>query len=458
MSRSTSFIPGLLVAVIAVKLAFFWWGGVQPFQGADSHSYYSLTTNLTHGGGLRYIDNGAPDMVLHSFRPPLYPIFMSVVFRVVGDRPSVVLIVQMLLGVASVYLLYALGRTVFGERSGRWAGILGAAYWLSMFFENQIYTESLFAFLFLCANYMAMTIALDTPRRGLAVRAAVAGVFFGLAILCRPSAALAVPLIVVWVASSRSRAERPALIPVATVLVACVLVLLPWWIRNFAVHGTFVPFVTSGGLNFWAGNRVQGGAGALTAAWEIMQQNPNGLSEVELNRWFYRDALGLIWQNPGHFVNMLRQKFLWYWWPLQGDYYQLPYRLLFPFFLMGVGASLRLWRRASGLYLIIASQCIVSVLFAAHARYRYSVDFYVIVLAAFGVAGLVRLAIGDRESFGKGLAGLIVVAGVLFWQLEWALLPLVSVWYLVPVAVGLVVFGALFLHRQPVTSAPNTHW
>jgi len=68
----------IIVLAVLVKIGFFLWGGVAPFQGADSHSFHSLALSVSKGEGLQYVDNGAPQMVLRSFRPPLYPL-------VVGD-------------------------------------------------------------------------------------------------------------------------------------------------------------------------------------------------------------------------------------------------------------------------------------------------------------------------------------------------------------------------------------
>ncbi|MBN1826931.1 MAG: glycosyltransferase family 39 protein [Candidatus Eisenbacteria bacterium] len=394
-----------------------------------------------------YVDNGAPDLVLASFRPPLYPFFAGVIFKIFGDHPSAVVIAQHLFGVLSIVILFAAAKSLFNEAVARWAGALGTAYWVSMYWESQLYTESLFCFLFLLANYFVITAALKHGWKGVSRRAFMGGIFYGLAVLCRPAAVLALPLVVGWIVVLRAKNDRRALIPAAWILGGWILIMLPWWTRNYIVHGSFVPFVTSGGLNFWGGNHAAGAAKGIPAAWEIMKENPDGLSELEMDRWFYRDALDALIANPNRFPVALKNKILAYWWPLQRDIYQVPFRLLFPFFLIGLGASIRCFRKSSVLYLLILSQCAVSVLYNAHSRYRYSIDFYLLMIAAVGCVGLMNAA-PTRRKWASPLSGLIILGlGLLFWAMERHALPLIRLWHLIPAALALVALGYLRTHH-----------
>jgi 4-amino-4-deoxy-L-arabinose transferase-like glycosyltransferase len=443
---NNKFLLLLIVLAIVVKSAFFLWGGVHPFQGADSHSFYSLTLNFARGEGLKYVDNGAPNLVLNSFRPPLYPLFAGILFKIFGDHPSAVMLVQLMLGVLSIVVMFALAKLLFNDVVATWTAVLGVFYWTSMFWENQFYTEPLFCLLFLLANYFALTAALRDDSRGVAQRAVTAGTFYGLAVLCRPAAAAALPLVLGWMIVIRVRSDRRVLIWSTLMLGAWILIMLPWWIRNYIVQGAFVPFVTSGGLNLWGGNHIAGGAKAITAAWEIMKENPNGFSELEMDRWFYHDAWHVLSNNPSHFLALLKDKFIWYWWPLQRDFYQLPYRLLFPFFLIGLGASVRYFRKASILHMIILSQCGVSVLYNAHSRYRYSIDFYIILIAAVGVVGLANAAPAKRKWIGPLYCLIILGLGLLFRGTEGSFLSFIRLWYIIPAAIAFVALGYLRAH------------
>jgi 4-amino-4-deoxy-L-arabinose transferase-like glycosyltransferase len=317
-------------------------------------------------------------------------------------------------------------------------------YWTSSYFENQFYSENLFVFLFLAANLFAFAGTLREGE-GFDWRLPVAGLLYGLAVLCRPSAVAAVPLVALWLLWVKRHSGRRALAGSSILIVFAVLALVPWWVRNYTVHGAFLPFVSSGGLNFWAGNEIPAGGGALSTAWSIMRENPGNLTEIGLDRWFYRDAMAAIQRDPTHFIAMMKQKALSYGWPLQESFYQLPYRLLSGFFLLGLGVSLKAFGRSMGLYLVVFSQFIVSVAYAAHSRYRYAIDFYLIVLAAVGLVGLLRFAPRGKAWVGKVLALFLVAAGVLGWILHTELTGLTRVWMAVPVGGALVLSGWAFL-------------
>lgn len=446
------FVATLAGFTILIKLAFFFWGGVEPFQGADSHSFYSLATNFARGDGLVYVDNGTPDMVFRSFRPPLYPFLMGLVFKVAGESTTVILLLQLLLGTVSVVLLFTAGKLLFDDSVARWAGFLGSLYWVSSYFDNQIYTETLFVFLFLAANVLVFRCATRDCRGTSAWRALLCGAVYGLAILCRPAAVAALPPVLLWFFFSGEGPKKRLLLSAVLIAGGAVAVMTPWWIRNYVIHDTFVPFVTSGGLNFWGGNQIEGGAHSITKAWRIMESDSGALSETGWDRWFYNDAFTKIQADPAHFVTVLRMKLVLFVWPLQNNFYQLPYRFLFPFFLLGIGAAFGRFRQSSVLYLILASQTAVAVLYAAHARYRYSIDYYLILLAAVAIAGLMRTRPREKQFFGRVVLASVLGAGFLLWKLEPVLIAFIRLWFIIPIGLLLVFIGYRYLcmdRRRP---------
>jgi 4-amino-4-deoxy-L-arabinose transferase-like glycosyltransferase len=456
------FLAVLLVLTVVIKLAFFFWGGVEPFQGRDSYSFYSLATNYAQGEGLVYVDNGTPDMVFKSFRPPLYPFVMGLIFRATGESPTVIILLQLLIGTASVLLLYAAGKLLFDISVARWASFLGALYWVSSFYDNQIYTETLFVFLFLAANALVFSIARQNDRSSMLWRAVLSGIVYGTAILCRPAAVATLPLILLWLLFTGRASRKLLCMSAGLAVTGTAMVMIPWWIRNFVIHHTFVPFVTSGGLNFWGGNQIDGGSNSIARAWQIMNANIQRLSEVGWDRWFYHDAFEKIRANPAHFVSMIKLKLNMFWWPLRNEFYQLPYRFLFPFFMLGIGSAIGYLRSSSALFLIVVSQTAVAALYAAHSRYRYSIDFYMILLAAVAILELLRYGMRGRRLNGRVILASILCLEFVFWKLEPVVLPFIKVWFVVPAGIALMASG-YFLWKdndrraQTNSTSPRIH-
>jgi hypothetical protein len=74
-------------------------------------------------------------------------------------------------------------------------------------------------------------------------------------------------------------------------LPAMLLVLLPWWIRNFIVLDAFVPLTTSQGLNLYTRALSEW----VPPGWLV-------LGEAELNARLFREGVAWIFANPGIFL------------------------------------------------------------------------------------------------------------------------------------------------------------
>jgi hypothetical protein len=94
--------------------------------------------------------------------------------------------------------------------------------------------------------------------------AAAAGALFGLATLTRELALYLVPLVLLWMVrpwavgatsvGTRIVLSRNRLVGAGALLLATVITIAPWTLRNAIVFRAFVPVSTMGGLNLWQGN------------------------------------------------------------------------------------------------------------------------------------------------------------------------------------------------------------
>ena len=106
------------------------------FYFPDSVRYDRIASELLLGEGFS-----------SSFTAPLYPVFLSWVYALFGHSLLAVRIMHSIIGTASVFIMYLLGREIFSEKAGLTAALLGSVYPFFIFFTGLVLTETVFIFL-----------------------------------------------------------------------------------------------------------------------------------------------------------------------------------------------------------------------------------------------------------------------------------------------------------------------
>jgi hypothetical protein len=190
------------------------------------------------------------------FYPPGYPYFIAVPYYLFQSLAAVKWL-QVGVGTLLVPAVGLAARRCFGPTSGLVAAALTACYPELVWFAAHIWSETLFMALL----WWAVERTLAADANGRARTAAGAGVLCGLAALTRETALPFAPLASLWLAWSGLGREpgsrttsRAALLRGAALLLATVLTVAPWTVRNWLVFRAFVPISTFGALNVWQGN------------------------------------------------------------------------------------------------------------------------------------------------------------------------------------------------------------
>jgi len=217
----------------------------------DSHAYYAISKALYEEGSF-----GGPEFHDSSDWSPGAPFLYAASFYATGGaREGTARIVEALLGVATILVVFALGWRLGGRELGRWVGLFSA-------FAVAIYPPFLHTTGELMSEPPAM---LTLPAAILAFLWAsekrstwawlAPGLLFGLTAMFRPEYLLVGAAFVVLAAIRTWRASgwRLALAGGAVLLVALVLPILPWTIRNVVVLDRVVPISTGGGKALYVG-------------------------------------------------------------------------------------------------------------------------------------------------------------------------------------------------------------
>ena len=298
-----------LALAIALALRLVWaWGAPrwdpkirQDELWGDAVEYHHLALSLLKGEGFAL--RGSPT----ASRPPGYPIFLAGVYFLTGPHPASARWIQALLGVAAVWLTILLTRQALSREPGlRWvpalAGLMVAFHPLLIYCGGWVYGETLGTVVTLCALLAGSRVSAGSRL--------VAGALAGLGTLIRPQALLMIP----GIACARDqRHERPPgrATRIALPLIAGILVMLPWTLRNVAVLSGFIPLTTTQGANLWGGNNpdARGGFAFRPACpAHTLPLAVEDMSEPESDRFLTQRGLQTIKERPLGFLLRLPLK------------------------------------------------------------------------------------------------------------------------------------------------------
>jgi hypothetical protein len=214
------------------------------FAEADALGYWAL------GAALAKPANLWPTLWSVTDRMPLYPLLLAGIYKVFGDVPRAVALVQAAIDAGTCTLIAALGALV-SPPVGFIAGMLAALSLTLIVFSTQILTDTVFLFFF-TAMLLAGARFLLRPSVGSASLAGVAG---GLALATRPAVAAllvaAVPL--VFAISLRNRRTvGPALAAAVLFALTAAAPIAPLIVRNaIAYHSFSLTTQTAAHLAYW---------------------------------------------------------------------------------------------------------------------------------------------------------------------------------------------------------------
>ena len=218
-----------------------------PTPGDDAHAYYALAKSLYTEGSF-----GGPTFEEPSDWSPGAPLLYAASFYATGGaREGTARIVELLLGLATIVVVYLLGRRIACRPAGLLAAFAVAVYPPFIHSVGALYSEPPAIFT-LPAAVLAFLWAGDQQR----LRAwLLPGFLFGLTALIRPEYLLvgAAFALLTLIRIGRERGWRPGLAGAALLVVALLLPIVPWTIRNEVVLNRTVPISTGGGKALYVG-------------------------------------------------------------------------------------------------------------------------------------------------------------------------------------------------------------
>ncbi|MHB8630270.1 MAG: ArnT family glycosyltransferase [Aggregatilineales bacterium] len=413
---------GALLAFPSV-FAFNQTGAV---QGSDAYDIYAR--NLLATGVYGYTP-GVPDATI----PPLYSYALALVYAVFGRGYWQVGLFHTALDMLSIALLYQISKRLMpnGETVGLLAGALYALY-PYLVFQNLTLIDTPIFMTLLYASVLALALLREreTFDTGTALLAVTGGVVFGLALLARPVIAPLAVCAALWFLFRLN--WRQTLARLTVFGIAGLIVLTPWFVRNYTVYQAFVPVANNSGMNFWFGNSrytIPFLRAGYHTQWATPDQPVSADNRISSGQLFAQ-SFDFLRQNPGQIPELLWIKFLAYWsinvFPTRnpppqtqlqldtnGNVIALPdanglsasdpitaysqplfdqigrtvhivyFGTLLALALIGIALTIRQWRMVSLLWLIQISMTVVYVIFIPATRYRVPTDPLLFLFSAY---------------------------------------------------------------------------
>lgn len=332
---------------------------------SDMKTYDRLAVNLLEKG---FYGIDRP----WSYRPPLYPFFISMIYRLGGHHYLLLRLVQAGLAAVTAGLLYLLALRLADSRTAFLAALFFSLDLSLIHMSGVFLTENLY----LPLSLLLLLLLLRGEKEGSCPYFLAVGLIGGLAALCRP---VVLPFLFLlgplWLVFRRELFRKWPLL-----LLGAALIVAPWTVRNYRIHHCFIPISTNGGVMFWMGLHH----GAPGGYHFPPENNPlySIRDETERNRVGYRESLKFILRYPGEFITLAGKKMAQFWGPYLNTGSGREWAVFLFLGVAGFFASLHHRRGWLVIYLYLFALAGVHLLAHSGPRYRLSLQPLVELWAA----------------------------------------------------------------------------
>lgn len=304
-----------------------------PELSGDPYYYDRTAQYILIGDGYR---NGN----LYAYLPPLYAYFLAGIYSLFGHTYIAVKIVQIIISIATCYIIYLLATHLINRYGGIIASFLFACYPQFIRYPGELWTETLFIFIFLtCILLTYKYMASRNILLGI-----FAGILLGLSSLTREIALLFIIPMALWflIMCHNNKMDASFVKYFGIFFIATALTIFPWTLRNYLVFGRLIPISTNGGVNFYIGNnpaadggfnwRIPDGTEWPDNMKNASQQEWNS-SEIQILNEGLKQGVDYIRNNPLRVLRLYSNKFFFLWRP---PYYEINISTSMPVFIFRI--------------------------------------------------------------------------------------------------------------------------
>ncbi len=355
---------------------------IPPFS--DALEYHEFAADMVN----RHVFG---DTWTETYRGPIYSFFLSVVYFFYGINYTFGRIAQAVVSSATCILIYFLAKKVFSQATGYVAAAISAFFSLYIFYSGLLLTETLYTFLSVLLVLSIYRIFEQPTNRNIIL----SGLLLGFIALTRVEILFTYIFIVpVFFFYNRFKFQK-TIRQLAIILTACLVVIIPWTVRNYHVTKSFVLISSQGGENFWMGNHV-GATGWHTGVPEEMFKNYE--SQQKMDKDLYKLGFDFIKNNPKEWLSLAKIKigsYFNYWtddalWEFTDRFSfagnlsppLVTLHILSMLCIAGMVLSIKYIRRSLLFYPFFVSNLLLQIILYVEPRFRMQISPFMVIFAA----------------------------------------------------------------------------
>jgi len=328
---------------------------------------------------------------------PLTSVFLGYIYKILGSEESLIVftrVFQSLLLILQAFLIYKISMKIFKNKT-----VALLTYTVVLFYPYFVYyqalvlSETLFnTALIVSFYYIYRWYESDFMINRYFI---LSNLFLILSIYIKATLSLLAPLLLAgfYFFNKFNVKDTMKILLFSSLIYA--LFLSPWWIRNYYLFNTFVPFTTTSAWNLYLGNNPHNLSGGCD--WskdvdpDVVKKITQIENEVERNRAFKEEAIKFIKENPKRFIELAFLKFKRFYAIVpnaskfnEGIYKWisiLSYGPVFIFFIIGIFWYRKKFKELSAIYILILYFTLIHMVVIASLRYRLPLEPFMILLS-----------------------------------------------------------------------------
>ncbi len=388
--------------LFSLLFGLFIWS-LSGFKPPILWEYNDIARNLLKYHRFSYNHLGAEYL---NFCPPIYSFFLACVYLFSNFSIPAATAAQVFVYASLCAVIFKIGKNIFEFNTGLLAAACTMLHPGILFYTlMQQHTLILDSFLIALSLFFILFLYDSPDSAGGLISCAIVS---GLSSLSRGTAIFLIPLFALWAFFVFKQPLKRRLSRSLLICLVSFFTILPWTIRNFAVHKAFIFIGAATEECFWRGNNLDATGSSYNASGRTILYDlaPKDFlnriyasGEMGQKRIFQKAAIKFIKDNPKKFIALFFRKLYYFWWfsPESGilypKYYLPIYKLLYAFFLLFAffGAASSLYAKHNGTkektWLLLLTLLVISVaqsFFYVEGRHRWLLEPLVLIFSARG--------------------------------------------------------------------------
>lgn len=274
---------------------------------------YAIARNIVSGLGYSWDWDGILSTQPTALLPPIYTYFLVIFLKLFDDPARPIYIAQALINSLGIFPAFGIGKQLKNSRSGLLAAGLYAFFPEIAVSPGKMISEPLFIPLVLFCLWLYFQTIIE--RNNVKPRSFfILGICLGILTLIKTTGTFLMAACEFGLAYKK-RFSRESIVHGLLVLAGFIIVVSPWSIRNIVVMKAPVLLGSNLGYNLWRGNHPwskgteyldpnRTSEAELSEEYKEYLKNNYPDNEVDLDKFFGREAIKFIKENPTRYLSL----------------------------------------------------------------------------------------------------------------------------------------------------------